>query len=146
MTEVLLVSIFDLKQITKRQGWLFNWKKEFQSPEKEVYKLTILHNVNIIQGLASISVKSDHIFLNLIESAEFNRGENKLYLGVPGNLVAFACRLSFQRGFDGFVAFHAKSQLIKHYEKTLKAIHFGNQLMIIETNAALELVNKYYKS
>ena len=90
MTEVLLLSNSDLKLITKKNGWLFNWKKEFLATEKEVYKLTILHNEHIIQGLASISIKSDHIFLNLIESASFNRGENKLYEGVPGNLVAFA--------------------------------------------------------
>jgi hypothetical protein len=92
------------------------------------------------------TIKPDHIFLNLTESASFNRGINKLYEGVPGNLVAFACRLSFQRGYDGFVAFHAKTQLVKHYERTLKAFHYGNQLMVIETNAANELVNKYFKS
>ena len=60
--------------------------------------------------------------------------------------MAFACRLSFQRGHEGFVAFHAKTQLVNHYEKSLKAIHDGNQLMIIETNAATELVNKYFKA
>lgn len=146
MTEVLLLSKSDLKLITKKNGWLFNWKKEFESTEKEVYKLSILHNEHIAQGLISISIKPDHIFLNLIESALFNRGENKLYEGVPGNLVAFACRLSFQRGHEGFVAFHAKTQLVNHYEKSLKAIHYGNQLMIIETNAATELVNKYFKA
>ena len=146
MTEVLLLSNSDLKLITKKNGWLFNWKEEFLATEKEVYKLTILHNEHIIQGLASISIKSDHIFLNLIESASFNRGENKLYEGVPGNLVAFACRLSFQRGFEGYVAFHSKTQLVKHYEKTLKAIHHGNQLMVVDTIAATELVNKYFKS
>jgi len=146
MTEVLLVSRSDLKLITKKNGWLFNWKQEFESTEKEVYKLTVLHNAHIAQGLISISIKPDHIFLNLIESASFNRGENKLYEGVPGNLVAFACRLSFQRGYEGFVAFHSKTQLVNHYEKTLKAIHFGNQLMVIETNAATELVNNYFKS
>ncbi|NBV09760.1 MAG: hypothetical protein EBS09_11755 [Flavobacteriia bacterium] len=145
-TEVSLLSQLNIKLITKKNGWLFNWKKEFSATEREVYKLTILHNEQIIQGLSSISIKSDHIFLNLIESAPFNRGENKLYEGVPGNLVAFACKLSFQRGYDGFVAFHAKTQLIKHYEKTLNAIHHGNQLMIIDTNAAIELVNKYFKS
>jgi hypothetical protein len=145
MTEVLLLSKLGLKQITKRNGWLFNWKKEFSAAEKEVYKLTIIHNERIVQGLTSISIKSDHIFLNLIESASFNRGENKLYEGVPGNLVAFACRLSFQRGFEGYVAFHAKTQLVNHYEKTLKAIHYGNQLMVIDTFAATELVNKYFK-
>ena len=146
MTEVSLLSMLDLKLITKKNGWLFNWNEEFSASEKEVYKLTILHNEHIVQGLTSISIKSDHIFLNLIESASFNRGENKLYEGVPGNLVAFACRLSFQRGYEGYVAFHAKTQLVKHYEKTLKAIHHGNQLMVIDTNAATELVNKYYKS
>ena len=146
MTEVLLLSKSDLKLITKKNGWLFNRKKEFESTEKEVYKLSILHNEHIAQGLISISIKPDHIFLNLIESALFNRGENKLYEGVPGNLVAFACRLSFQRGQEGFVAFHAKTQLVNHYEKSLKAIHYGNQLMIIETNAATELVNKYFKA
>ena len=108
MTEVLLLTKSDLNLITKKNGWLFSWKQEFESTEKEIYKLTILHNENIIQGLISISIKTDHVFLNLIESAAFNRGESKLYEGVPGNLVAFACRLSFQRGYEGFVAFHAK--------------------------------------
>ena len=128
MTEVLLLSKSDLKPITKKNSWLFNWKQEFEATEKEVYKLTILHNEHIIQGLISISIKTDHIFINLIESAAYYRGESKLYEGVPGNLVAFACRLSFQRGYEGFVAFHAKTQLVNHYEKTLKAIHYGNQL------------------
>jgi hypothetical protein len=146
MTEVLLLTKFDLKQITKKNGWLFNWKQEFNTSEKEVYKLTILHNEHIVQGLVSISIKPDHVFLNLIESASFNRGEKKIYEGVPGNLVAFACRLSFQRGFEGFVAFHAKTRLIDHYEKTLNAIHYGNHLMVVDNNAAALLVNKYFKS
>ena len=146
MTEVLLLTKPDLKLITKKNGWLFNWKEEFAAAEKEVYKLTILHNEHIVQGLTSISIKADHVFLNLIESASFNRGENKLYEGVPGNLVAFACRLSFQRGYEGYVAFHAKTQLVKHYEKTLKAINHGNYLMVIDTIAATDLVNKYFKS
>lgn len=145
MTEVLLLTAVDVKKINKKNGWLFDWKKEFESQEKEIYKLVILRNESIVQGLASISIKPDHIFLNLIESAKFNRGENKLYEGVSGNLVAFACRLSFQRGHDGFVAFHAKTQLINHYEKSLKVIHHGNQLMIIDTVAAKELVNQYFK-
>jgi hypothetical protein len=84
--------------------------------------------------------------LELIESAFFNLGKNKIYEGVAGNLVAFACKVSFQRGFDGFVSFTAKTQLIVHYEKTLGAKHFGNQLMIIETRAAKLLVNKYFKN
>jgi hypothetical protein len=71
---------------------------------------------------------------------------NKLYEGVAGNLVAFACRLSFQRGHEGFVSFHSKTSLIRHYIQTLNAHHYGNSLMVIETEAALALVDKYFKS
>ena len=145
-TEVILLSKSDLKDITKKNGWNFDWKSEFNDIKKEVYKLTIEHNSNIIQGLLSITVEVDHIYMNLLESSPFNIGENKLYEGVAGNLVAYACKLSFQKGFDGFVAFTAKTQLIEHYEKTLGAFHFKNQRMIIETNASKFLVEKYFKN
>ena len=34
--------------------------------------------------------------MHLIESASFNKGRNKMYAAVPGNLVAYAAKLSFQ--------------------------------------------------
>jgi hypothetical protein len=83
--------------------------------------------------------------MDLVESAPFNIGKNKLYEGVAGNLVAFACKLSFQYGFDGFVSFTAKTRLIHHYEKTLGAFHFGGHRMIIPSRSAEILVNKYFK-
>jgi hypothetical protein len=61
--------------------------------------------------------------MNLIESAPFNIGKNKTYLGIPGNLVAFVCKLSFQRGGEGYVSFLSMTKLIEHYEKSLGAIH-----------------------
>ncbi|MCW3106707.1 MAG: hypothetical protein JWQ09_1213 [Segetibacter sp.] len=145
-TEVILLTKADLNQVTKKNGWSFNWKTEFANNAKEVYKLTITNNPNIIQGLLSLSIESDHVFMDLVESAPFNIGKNKLYEGVAGNLVAYACKISFQKGFDGFVAFDAKTKLIPHYEKTLGAYHFGGQRMIITTNAAQNLIDKYFKS
>ena len=53
-TEVIRVSKSDLKYITKNKGWNFNWKQEFDEIKKEVYKLTIVNNPNIIQGLLKI--------------------------------------------------------------------------------------------
>ena len=91
-----------------------------------------------------MEVKIDHVFMHLVESAPFNKGKNKVYNGVPGNLVAYACKLSFQRGHQGNVSFISKSELIQHYIKTLGAIHFGGRLMIIETQAALKLIDKYF--
>ncbi len=145
-TEVSLVSTSDLKSVTKENKWLFDWKFEHKRPEREVYKLTILGNSNVIQGLICIEVKSDHVYMHLVENAPFNKGKAKMYAGVAGNLVAFACRLSFQRGHEGNVSFLSKSQLIDHYEKTLGAIHFGGRVMIIETKAAVKLIDRYFKN
>lgn len=145
-TDVSLLTKTDLKGITKKNGWNFNWKKEFDDIKKEVYKLTIENNPNIIQGLLSLTIESDYIYMDLLESSPFNIGKNKLYEGVAGNLVAYACKLSFQKGFEGFVGFTAKTQLIKHYEKTLGAYHFKNQRMIIETAYSKILVEKYFKN
>ena len=145
-TEVSHLTKADLKQVTKKNGWNFNWKQEFDNNFREVYKLTIQNNPTIIQGLLSFSVKHDHIYMELVESAPFNLGRNKLYEGVPGNLVAFACKVSYQHGFDGFISFTAKTKLIEHYEKSLGAYHFGNHLMIIPTKVAQHLIDKYFKS
>lgn len=145
-TEISRITKVDLKKITKKDGWLFDWKLELKHPEREVYKLTITNNQTIIQGLISLEVRSDHVFMHLVESASFNKGNTKLYSGVPGNLVAFACKLSFQRGHDGNVAFISKTQLIDHYIETLGAKHVGGRLMIIDPEAAHRLISRYFSN
>ena len=73
--------------------------------------------------------KNDHIFIHLVESANFNKGTNKIYFGVAGNLFAFACKVSFEKGYEGYVAFDSKSVLNEHYKKKLGATHYnGNRL------------------
>lgn len=145
-TEIAILQNSDLKSITKKNGWLFNWSEEFKNPVRDIYKLTIFGNSKIIQGLVSLEVKSDHVYMHLLENAPFNKGKTKVYAGVAGNLVAYACKLSFQRGHDGNISFLSKSQLVEHYEKTLGAFHFGGRIMIIETKSALKLINKYYQN
>ena len=143
-TDISLITLQDLKSVTKKNKWMFDWKFEFKQPERDVYKLTIVSNHTIIQGLISLEVKSDHVYMHLVESAAFNKGKSKVYAGVPGNLVAFACKLSFQRGHDGNVSFHSKTQLVQHYIDSLGAMHVGGRIMIIDTTAALKLINKYF--
>lgn len=53
-TEVSLLSKSDLKTITKKNDWLFDWKLELKQPERDIYKLTIINNQSIIQGLVSL--------------------------------------------------------------------------------------------
>jgi hypothetical protein len=143
-TEISILTKSDLKSISKNHGWVFNWKEEFKDPTRDIYKLTITNNSTIIQGLISLEIKLDHIFIHLVESASFNKGKTKMYVGVPGNLVAYACKLSFQRGHEGNVSFISKTQLVDHYIKSLEAIHIGKQRMIIATTAALKLIDKYF--
>ncbi len=145
-TDIKQVFVQDIKQI-KKTDWVFNWHKEFKNPANEIYKLTTINNPKIIQGLICFTDKHDHIFMPLIESAKFNRGKNKLYRGVAGNLVAFGCKVAFEKGYDGVVSFVAKTQLIEHYRLTLGAKQFGvGNRMFIGTRESLFLVKQYFKN
>jgi len=144
-TVVVRLTSRDLGFIRKSE-WQFDWGKELKDKTKEVYKLTTVNNPTIIHGLLSIEDKEDHVFMHLIESSKFNKWKDKVYFGVPGNLVAFACKVSFDKGYQGFLAFDAKTALIKHYQETLRATHFRGLRMFIETTAALRLISQYFKS
>lgn len=145
-TEIALATYKDLESVKEENGWAFNWNEELDQNDRDVYKLTIMHNSEILQGLVSLTIETDHVHMNLLESAPFNKGKDKLYEGVPGNLVAYACKLSFQRGNDGHVAFRAKTKLIEHYIKNFDAVLIGRNLMIINPIAANKLVEKYFKT
>jgi len=47
-TEISNLTRADLKHVTRKTGWLFNWKKELDIDNREVYKLTIQGNQNVI--------------------------------------------------------------------------------------------------
>ena len=53
-TDILPITKVELKKITKKNAWNFNWVDEFKKSDRVVYKLTIIGNPDIIQGLASI--------------------------------------------------------------------------------------------
>jgi hypothetical protein len=142
-TEVLELTLADIRKL-KRTDWLFDWKAESKYSDKKVYKLVIIHNPNIVQGLISLQDLGDHIYMPLIESATFNRGNKKIYLGVPANLVAFACKVSFDKGFGGYVSFESKTKLKEHYKKTLGAHFLFGNFMSIDTNAAAKLIDQYF--
>ncbi|MEO9012300.1 MAG: hypothetical protein ABI266_03715 [Ginsengibacter sp.] len=82
--------------------------------------------------------------MSLIESNKFNRGAKKVYLGVPGNLVSFACKISFEKGYKGYVSFESKTKLKEHYHKTLGARFLFGNFMAIDTKAAAKLVEQYF--
>ncbi|MDR2206218.1 MAG: hypothetical protein LBE36_08710 [Flavobacteriaceae bacterium] len=142
--ETIITEVKD-DNLIKKTAWSFDWHKELKDRNKKVYKLTSQNNPDIIHGLICLTDKGDHIFMDLIENAKFNKGRNKLYGGVAGNLVAFACKTSFEKDYDGVVSFVAKTQLIKHYRETMGAKLFGTNKMYIDTPEALVLTKKYFK-
>ena len=144
LTSVLPLEKADLKVISRKSGWKFNWRTEHTALPKQVYKLVLQNQPEIIQGLICFEKKADHVFMCLIETAPHNFGKTKKYIGVAGNLVAFGCKLSFEYGFSGYVAFESKTKLISHYESTLGARVLFGQRMELNTNASAKLVNQYY--
>ncbi len=144
-TKVLPITKEDLAKIKKDKTWLFDWDTEYKSPNSHVYKLTTEMNPQTIHGLICLEIMFDHVHIHLLESAKFNIGKHKMYFGVPGNLIAFACQIAFEKGYQGNVAFVAKTKLIEHYEKTLGAFSFGHKI-IIPTPVASNLVQRYFNT
>ena len=144
LTDVLPLEKVDLKVLSKKSGWNFNWKTEYIAPEKQVFKLVLQKEPTIIQGLICLEKRPEHIFMHLIETAPHNFGKTKNYLGVAGNLVAFACKISYENGFDGYISFKAKTKLIEHYSKTLGATVLYGQYMEIATSASIKLIEDYF--
>ena len=130
----------------KKKDWLFDWHFELKNKSNEVYKMTTVGNKDVIQGLVSIQRRDDYVYVSLVENAYFNRGKDKIYVGVGGNLFAYACKISKEIGHDGFVGFDAKTRLIEHYNKTLGAERaLGQRMIITDVNANI-LINQYFKN
>lgn len=144
-TEISLATGEDIKSAIKKNGWNFSWKTEFSQTDREVYKLTIEGEPEILQGLISVSDMEDYVYVHLAESAPVNFGPDKMHEGVGGNLFAYACKKSWDAGNEGFVSFQAKTKLITHYEKVLGAVHNGGHNMIIYPQEALFLIKQYFK-
>lgn len=84
--ETLVIQINDSKLI-KRTDWAFDWQGEIKDKNKTVYGLATISNPNIIQGIISITDKGDHVFMDLIESAKFNKGKKSCIKALPAILL-----------------------------------------------------------
>ncbi len=134
-----------IKEI-KKKDWLFDWSAELKDNENQVYKMTTVENKNIIQGLVSLTIGNGFVFVNLVENNKFNKGKEKLYEGVGGNLFAFACKNSRDLGYGGCISFISKTSLMNYYNKSLGAIKtIGQRMVILEPEAEI-LINRYFKN
>ena len=129
--------------------WLFDWSKT----EKKAYKILALYveGDNRIQGAIFIRENPQNmsIEIDIVESAPFNSSYNKKVKDKEYNEVGIClftevCKRSFEIGYDGYVEFIAKSNLVKYYMDNMRAIPIDAQRMYINTSGAKWLIEKYY--
>ena len=60
-TDITRLTKADIKTVTKKKGWSFNWTEELRKNDREVYKLTIVNNPTVIQGLISFTIWEDNV-------------------------------------------------------------------------------------
>src|SRR6218665_2170019 len=115
----------DYTRITK-SGYFFDWKTE---KENEVFKLCMQGSDEIL-GLVSLIEHNDRsIQINLLAVSKENRGKQKIYVGITGNLIAWACREAVKRfGENACVSLVPKTKLIEHYKRQYGMMEAGKSL------------------
>jgi len=80
--------------------------------------------------------------IRLLELSRENRGDFKVYDRLAGCLIAFACKLSFKEGFNGFVSLIPKTVLISHYMRKCFFSPMGAQLYV-DGEISITLITDY---
>lgn len=130
----------DYKQIPKSRYW-FNWRSE---RAYQVYKLRPAMMKDIL-GLMSVEIMDDdqRIEIRLLAVSKENRGKEKIYNGIAGNLIAYACRESVKLfGEQACVSLIPKTELEKHYMNMYGMSNTG-KCVYIEGAAIIALLEKY---
>ncbi len=129
----------DYKKITKSR-YFFDWKTE---KENQVFKITLAGSDEIL-GLVSLIEHNDkRIQVNLLAVSKENRGKKKIYKGIAGNLIAWACREAVKQfGEDACVSLIPKTKLVKHYMREYGMIEAGQSLFLSD-EPLLMILEKY---
>lgn len=133
-------------------NWEFDWCEEAQKG----YRIMQLYaeGDSRLQGLVSTKIRKDihAIEINLVEASPINNPHNKMFVrkeyeGIGGHLFAEAIRQSYDAGFDGFVMFVAKTDLINYYEEKIGAYLINNKtrVMCIDERSAKRPYEQYFK-
>lgn len=134
----------------KKNGWQFNWKTLYKTEGAEIFKLTLLESPKVIEGLIMLSLMNgEMLYMNNIEIAPHNIGENGKYDHAAGCLIAYGCQQSFEQGkghYIGYLTFESKTQLIPFYQNKYGAVQAMGQRMFIEPEGSFKLIRKYLEN
>ncbi len=135
-------------------GWRFNFSKHAKGKNYETYTLATIAMPDEIEGCLIINTKGSFlVYMAFVEVAHHNSGKEKVYDRVAGCLIAFACRQSFIKGKEGYLAFDVQEEqkeneikLMKMYSEKYKAVRLGDSTtMIILPEGSEKLINEFLK-
>jgi len=138
--EITLVNDQDYQKLTKKR-YFFNWKEE---QSFEVYKLCILGSSDIL-GLISLERIPNEwrIHIRLLTVSVENKGKNKTYNKIAGNLITHAAKIAVEDYAEfACVSLRPKTEIAKHYIKTYNMVSTGLTLSI-EVPEIVHLINRF---
>jgi hypothetical protein len=133
-------------------GWRFNFRKHSKSIGYETYVLVKQLTPNIIEGCLIVHHKDEgQSYMAYVELAPHNRDSDRKHDWVAGCLIAFACRLSFIKGKEGYLALDVieekkedEIKLMKVYSDKYYAVRLEKSTtMIILPEGSEKLINEY---
>ncbi len=138
--DVLPVEIGEFKDLRKDR-YFFDWTIE---KNQEVYKLQLRGSSDIL-GLVSIEriPQEWRIHIRLLTVSKENKGREKKYEKIVGNLIAFVARIAIREfGELACVSLRPKSQIAKHYIETYK-MNITGMTLSMEISEIIDLINLY---
>jgi len=134
------ISEADFKRITIKR-YFFNWKK--LKGLSDIYKLTQINDDDIL-GLIALTDFQDEqrIEIKLLAASLENMGKEKLFSGIAGCLIAFACKEALDKYKDPCVSLVPKTTLKKHYVDKYEMYDAGIQIYLIDM-PLLKMIKNY---
>lgn len=136
-------------QMQKFEKWKFDWSAS-NLDDCFIFALYVKGTKQTQGIIACREYKNQnkvkgYIEVALAEANPRNVGVEGRYKGVGAHLFSIASRLSFDLGYDGYVTFTSKTDLIQHYIDELHAeVLFGSNMQL-NTEASKRLVEIYDK-
>ena len=124
-----------------RKRYFFDWNDE---RNQEVYKLCRVGS-DEISGLISLERIPDEwrIHIRLLTVSMENKGKDKKFDGITGNLIAFAAKIAVREyGELACVSLRPKSQIAQHYIDKYN-MNITGMTLSLEVPEILDLIRKF---
>jgi hypothetical protein len=138
--EIKSVESGDFKRIKKRR-YFFDWEKE---NGQELYKLIIV-GTNDILGLVSCErmPKEWRIHIRLLTVSHENKGSDKKYENIAGNLITFISKIAVKEYAEfACVSLKPKGVIAQHYIDKY-GMNIAGTTLSVEIIEILSLINMY---